>query len=241
MQSLLNPSHLAELAALLLLVVYHTALALLWRKAPERTQRGRANRLRRDWVAEIIASKRDILAVQTMRNWMMSATLLASTSILIGAGLLSGVFSVADVSELSRHLSFVQPQSEFGAHVKLLVLAVLFFAAFYHFSMTLRFYNHAGYMINLPPSYYGDRATEAVAAMVNRGGMHYNQGTRMFLLAAPVSLWLVGPLWLLFAVLVGLVILWRFDFNDGMELDAASPKPERISDHSELTQASGVE
>lgn len=226
MQSLLTPSHLAELTALLLLLGYHLVLAWLWRFAPERTHRGRANRLRRAWVAEMMAGGRDILAVQTMRNWTMSATLLASTSILIGAGLLGGVFSGADISELSRHLSVVQPQSAFWVHAKLLVLAVIFFAAFYHFSMTLRYYNHASYMINLPPGYYGERAADAVALLVNRGGMHYNQGTRMFLLAVPISLWLIGPFWLLVGVLAGVMILWRFDFDDWVELGAEPQVPD---------------
>ena len=44
--------------------------------------------------------RRDVLAVQTLRNWIMAASFLASTAILIGLGLLSLLFKPEHVSEL---------------------------------------------------------------------------------------------------------------------------------------------
>ena len=219
----------AEIAALALLLLYHGLLAWLWRRAPMRTHRGRSNRLRRAWVASMIDGDRDILAVQTMRNWTMSATLLASTAILIGAGLLSAVFSGADLSELGVHLSLVPRQPVFQRHLHLLLLALLFFAAFFHFVMTLRYYNHASYLINLPQSYFSEPAVDAVADIVNRGGTHYNRGMRTFLMSAPLSMWLIGPYWLLLGVLIGLVLLYRFDFAGvGERLSLAEPRRDDV-------------
>lgn len=217
----------AELAGVALLLGYHADLAWVLHRRPLRTYRVRANRLRYAWVASVMASGRDILAVQTVRNWTMSATRLASTSILIGMALLGGAFGGADLSDLAHRLSLIEPRLDDRIHLKTLLLAMLFFAAFFNFSMTLRSYNHVVYMINLPVADYGEHGVDTVANVVNQGGMHDNQGMRMFLLATPTALWLIGPYWFAAGTLFSLLLLYRFDFGDTREqipmLSTASP------------------
>ncbi len=206
-----------DLAGLALLGVYHLVLARVYRREPERTHRGRSNRLRRAWVAMVRARGADILAVQTMRNWVMSATLLASTSILIGLGVGHVAFAGTDLAELARALSLLPAPSEPTMRIKLLVLAGIFFAAFHHFVLALRYYNHTGFMINLPDLDFSGDPAGTVAETLNRAGGHYNKGTRIFLLALPFVLWLIGPLWFLSGVAGTLWILGRFDFREARE------------------------
>ena len=103
--------------------------------------------------------------------------------------------------------------------IKLLVLAAIFFAAFHQFALALRYYNHIGFMINLPDEYFDSDPVETVARTLNRAGGHYNRGTRIFLLAMPFSLWLIGPLWFLGGVAIILWVLVRFDFRDDLKVD----------------------
>jgi uncharacterized membrane protein len=209
-----------DLLGLALLGLYHLYLARVSRVDPERTFRGRSNRLRRAWVATVRQRGEGILAVQTTRNWVMSATLFASTSILIGLAIGNVAFSGAHQGGLARSLGVFPAHAEQWIQVKLLVLAAIFFTAFHQFALALRYYNHTGFMINLPDEHFDSNPVETVARTLNRAGGHYNRGTRIFLLAMPFSLWLIGPLWFLGGVAIILFVLVRFDFRDDIDADA---------------------
>jgi uncharacterized membrane protein len=202
-----------DLLGLALLGLYHLYLARVYRRDPERTYRGRSNRMRRAWVAMVRGRGADILAVQTMRNWVMSATLLASTSILIGLGVAHVAFADTDLTELARALSPLPAPSESAIRFKLVVLTGIFFVAFHHFALALRYYNHSGFQINLPDRDFTEDPAETVAETLNRAGGHYNKGTRIFLLALPFVMWLIGAVWFLGGVAVTLWVLVRFDFR----------------------------
>ncbi len=200
-----------DLFGLALLLAYHLFLSWFYRKHPERTSRGRSDRLRRAWVEAVRQRGGDILAVQTLRNWVMTASVFASTTIMIGLGLVAASFQGLNLSNLSQALSFM-PAGGDVVRAKLLWLAVLFFTAFLRFVISLRFYNQAGFLINLPSVHFHGSAEDEIAATLNGAAGHYNRGTRTFLLTIPFVLWLVGPQWFLLAVAVTLVALYRFDY-----------------------------
>lgn len=201
-------------AGVVLLLGYHRYLGWVFEHHPERTYRGRSDRLRRAWVEAVRAKGSDILAVQTIRNWVMSATLLASTAMLIALGVISAILQGLDPADLSHALSLA-PASAVLARIKLLVLAAIFLSAFLHFALSLRYYNHTGFLINLPAEQLDGPAAVVVADALNRAAGHYNLGTRSFLLSMPVVLWLIGPEWFLVGVLTSLLMLYRFDFRSG--------------------------
>jgi uncharacterized membrane protein len=84
---------LAEIVIIILvffiLLIYHVHLVYLVRTAPLKTAIGTTNQLRRDWVQTIMEDGRDILAVQTIRNWVMASSFLASSAILISLGIIN--------------------------------------------------------------------------------------------------------------------------------------------------------
>ena len=209
-----------EALGLFLLLVYELYLARVYRMAPELTYRGRSDRLRLVWVEVVRADRDALLAIHTMRNWMTGATLFASTAILIGMGALGLALDGTDLTGLSQGLS-LSPTDPYLARVKLLFVAGFFFAAFLHFVLSLRYYNHAAYLIRLPTERLGTQggqgaaqgAAEGIADTLNRAGGHYNRGTRVFLLVLPFLLWLIGPDWFLGGVLVTLSLLYRFDYR----------------------------
>src|SRR5262245_44671393 len=101
------------------------------------------------WVEAVMASGRmDVLAVQTLRNSVMAASFMASTAILLIIGVLT--LSAAERSgELWHSLNVGTPDLRLTT-LKLLLLLADFFFAFFCFSMAVRFFNHVGYMINVP-------------------------------------------------------------------------------------------
>ena len=75
-------------ASFLILGIYHLYWIYRIYRKPMTTSVGITNHLRGHWVESIMEERRDILAVQTLRNWTMAASFLASTGILICLGLL---------------------------------------------------------------------------------------------------------------------------------------------------------
>ena len=66
---------------------------------------------RREWVRSVIEERRDILAVQTLRNWSTAASFLATTAILIATGVLHFLVSVPQQPEMLNQLNFLGSSS----------------------------------------------------------------------------------------------------------------------------------
>jgi len=198
-------------AALLALILYHVMLYRRTRNDPLTTSLGLARQTRAMWVHSIMKGDKDILAVQTLRNWTMAATFLASTAIITGLG----VFNLAVTADRQGQLSEII--SQFGStHPglwigKLILLGVDFLFAFFNFTLAVRYYNYTGFMINLPLDDSTHITEEDVVDILDRGGTHYTLGMRAYYMSIPVALWLFGPLWLLAGTAVMIVTLSRLD------------------------------
>ncbi|MCJ7594770.1 MAG: DUF599 domain-containing protein, partial [Desulfobacterales bacterium] len=99
-----TPEIVITTVGFLILVVYHVYLIFKVKTAPMATSIGLTNHLRREWVETIMKGSRDILAVQTLRNWVMASSLLASTAILIGLGITSVAFRPPEIVHLAHNL-----------------------------------------------------------------------------------------------------------------------------------------
>lgn len=195
----------------LLLLIYHLLLVARVRRQPLHTAVGITNHVRQQWVRSIMQGKNDILAVQTMRNGLMAANFLASTAILISLGLLSAAFKPGLFQEISHAINLLGTRSETLWMFKLMTLVVLFFFAFFNFTLTIRYYNHAGFMINILEAHDPTVTPEVVAEVLNHGALHYTLGMRGFYLAVPVGLWMFGPLWMLIGTIVMVWVLNKLD------------------------------
>ena len=88
-----------------------------------------------------------------MRNWVMASTFLASTAVVINIAILNVTFHTDTLPVIPQHLNLLGSKSETFWFVKLLVLSFNFFSSFFNFTLSIRYYNHAGFMINLPKKY----------------------------------------------------------------------------------------
>jgi hypothetical protein len=116
-----------------LLFVYHLRLNRQVRVTPLTTGNGLTNHDRRVWVQNIVDQKRDILAVQTFRNWVMASTFLASTAILISLGLVASAFRTKITSSATHALNVFGHPSETLWIIKLFVLSAHFFLRVFQF------------------------------------------------------------------------------------------------------------
>ncbi|MCW9048409.1 MAG: DUF599 domain-containing protein [Gammaproteobacteria bacterium] len=198
-------------AALLLLVLYHLHLYRKMSADPLSTSQGLSRRTRALWVASIMKGSRDILAIQTLRNWTMAATFLASTAIIIGLGVFNLAVTADKQGELSMLMSSLSSHHPALWMAKLILLGSNFLFAFFNFTLAVRYYNLTGFMINLPVDPTTEINVENVVDILDRGGIHYTLGMRGYYLAIPMALWLFGPLWLLSGTLLLIGVLYRID------------------------------
>jgi uncharacterized membrane protein len=198
-------------ASFLILATYHLRwLYRIYRK-PMTTAVGITNHLRGHWVESIMADQRDILAVQTLRNWVMAASFLASTGILICIGLLSVAASPQKMAEITPSLNELVREHRVLWLFKLMVLIVDFFFIFFSFCLAIRYFNHVNFMINVPSTLAHKITPEYITEILNRGMMHYTMGMRGYYLSVLLFLWLFGPIWMFIGTIVMTIILHHLD------------------------------
>jgi uncharacterized membrane protein len=198
-----------------ILLGYHALHFAKLRRWPRTTSTGLNAHARRLWVEHIMHDKADILAVQTMRNWTMAATFLASTAIVLGLGFLNFALTSQGLNELSLTFNRVGVTDHALAIAKALAVASTFLFAFVQFMLAVRFYNHAAFLINVPQSPECQITPAVVSDTINRGARHYSIGMRAYYVAIPTFLWLLGPIWLFLATILMTRLSWRLDHGLG--------------------------
>jgi uncharacterized membrane protein len=201
------------LASALLIVAYHIFLRYKIKRDPSYTVQAVNKIARSAWVDTIMEDEKNgVLAVQTLRNSTMAATFLASTSVLLIIGVLT-LSEQGDKLEAHWHalnmVGAINPQLWM---VKLLLLLLDLFVAFFGFSMAIRIYNHVGFLINVPVRLNHKMITPAhVATHLNRAGHFYSMGMRAYYFLVPLVFWLFGPHFMLVSTLVLILALYRID------------------------------
>jgi len=198
-------------ASFLLLILYHLYLIHQVRTRPLTTAMGITNHLRGHWVESIMENNRDILAVQTLRNWVMTSSFLASTAILISVGLVTVAASPEKMAEISPSLQELVREHRVLWLFKLMVLILDFFFIFFNFCLAIRYYNHVNFMINVPSTLAHKITPDYITEILNRGMLHYTLGMRGYYLGVLLVLWLFGPIWMLLGTVVLLLVLHHLD------------------------------
>jgi hypothetical protein len=200
---------LATFATVALLVCYEVALAVAGRRAPGRLARTAHASLRQEWFEAVSVQKgSEILAVQTLRNSLMSATMTASTAAL-------GLIATATLAAPSLHSSFgeISGVPTFTPRLALeLALLALLFASLVSSAMAVRYYNHAGFIGAMPIDSEARRRWESAgSAYVRRAGVLYSWGLRHLILVAPVLASILHPATGPVAALAVIAVLFSFD------------------------------
>ncbi len=182
------------------------------RHGPLFTVQGINAEARRLWVASVMRDRRDILAVQTLRNSTMAATFLASTAVLLVVGTLSLAERGNEVEHALHALNIAGSVDPALWLIKLLCLVVDLCVAFFSFTLAVRKFNHVGYLLNVPAELEHPIITPRyVADFLHRAAHHYSIGMRAYYFTVPLLFWLFGPHLLLASTLVVLFLLYRLD------------------------------
>lgn len=167
---------------------------------------------REAWVNSVMQERRDILAVQTLRNSTMAASFMASTAVLLIIGVLTLSAQGDKLSGTWHVLNFWGHDSAELWLFKLLMVLFDLLLVFFAFSMSVRLYHHIGYSINVPLARQLESAQPRhVVAQMNRAAIFYRIGMRAYYFTVPLLFWLFGPLLLLGATTLLIFFLYRLD------------------------------
>lgn len=162
--------------------------------------------IRSRWVHELMQKPGcELLAIQTIRNSVMSSTVTASTAILALMGVVTLLSNRLGPEGL--HAITLGPKVVVAA-----LLMAIMFVTFVLSVMAVRFFNHAGYLMGSQAQGDARAAISDLAARyMVRAGNYYSQGMRTLLWLTPaatglVSLWLMLP-----AAVVLICVMTRFD------------------------------
>ena len=187
-----NATWLAAWATVLILAGYEALLAVAQRRHPERLARTAHAALREEWFAAVSAQVgSELLAVQTLRNSLMSATMATSTAAL-------GLMGTATLAVPALHASIDAatdwPVFTARLALELLLLAVLL-ASLVASVTAVRYYHHASFICAMPVGCAARARWRAVgSAYVRRAGMLYSWGLKHLVLVVPLLASILHPL-----------------------------------------------
>lgn len=199
---------LAALATVAVVLAYEAALAWAQHRSPERMARTAHANLREAWFAAVSTQKgSEILAVQTLRNALMSASIAASTAAL-------GLMGTVTLAVPSLHAEMgggSLPNFTPRLAMELALLSLLF-ASLVSSVMAVRYYSHAGFVGGMPVESPARAHWAAVGTTyVRQAGVLYSWGLRQLVLVAPVVAFLLHPLAGPVAAVLVVAVLFRFD------------------------------
>jgi uncharacterized membrane protein len=169
---------------------------------------GTNNALRFYWVKSMIDGKRDILAVQTLRNSIMTSSLLASTAILLASAVAAFASNMKLQSIDDFVIGIVSPKLTMA---KLLILVLCFLTAFFFYLQAIRYLGHVSLLINVPPTEVGLITPSFINNIFARGANYHTLGTRCYYFAFPTMTWIFGPIPLALCTLLMLPVIYKMD------------------------------
>lgn len=211
---------------LLVCMAYHLWLWHKVRTQPLTTIIGTNAKARRFWVSAMMKDneKKNILAVQTLRNTIMGSTLMATTSILLSSGLAAVISSTYSVKR-SIDDAVYGAHGEFMLALKYVTLLLFFLVSFLCHSLSIRFVNQVNFLINCPlvgatqplPEWQGVITPQAwyVSELLEKGIMLNTVGNRIFYAAMPLLMWIFGPVIAFLCSVTMVPFLYNLDFVFG--------------------------
>lgn len=204
-----------------LLAFYHFNFLYNLIQKPENCLSGWNQQIKKRWVLETSKKKGgDILAVQTLRNWILASTFLATVSITISFGLLSFIVQIARVQNPQGDSLIYQLINDPLITIKTIIIISCNFISFFAFSQSIRYFNHVGFAMSVPfKDHHQDLDNEDgvyesvhhVAEMLVTGSKFFTLGMRAFYVSIPFVFWYFGPVSLLVSTICTLVFMHAGD------------------------------
>ena len=207
----------AVFLSVVIVMVYYIALRIRVRRNPAYSVHYVNELARRLWVENVMNNPgKDIMAVQSLRNFIMVGILMVSTSSLLIIGTLTLSGQVESISHSWHAINIVGSHSAGLWIIKVMCLLVDFLIVFFSYAMAIRLGNQVLFMLNVPKESLAEHevlSPSHVARRLNLAGHLMAIGMRTLLFAIPLVFWLFGPIFFLLATVGVTLIVSRLDKN----------------------------
>ena len=206
-----------DFAALFVVLGFWSVLG--WRIEHTSASKPSASRLmadyRRDWMSQMLTREPRIFDAQTVATLRQGTSFLASTCVIAIGGALALIGNAERVAGVAESLT-ADMRPAIVWEIKLLLVVFFLTDAFLKFIWSNRLFGYCSVVMAAVPN--DPTQTEAVkmadkAAELNiTAARSFNRGLRATYFALASIAWLAGPLPLIFAAFLTLIIVWRQEF-----------------------------
>ena len=162
---------------------------------------------RQHWLEMILSHNgSEVLAIQVLRNSIMSSTVMASTCILL---VIAAMSLASDPDKFAAH--WLDAATVVGLwRIKVASLLLSIFIAFWHYAQAIRLFNHVGYIVGMPKNNEGAQSPlkNTAIALLNTAGRMYSTGNRTFFFSLALALWWFGLIYFIAGVAAVLLMSW---------------------------------
>ncbi|XP_020225232.1 uncharacterized protein LOC109807117 [Cajanus cajan] len=201
---------------LVMIIAYHIWLWHKTRTQPFTTTFGRHAHGCRLWVPTMTKDidKKNLVAVQSLRNLIMGSTLMATSAILMCAGLGAVISSTYSVKTPINDTIF-GAHGKFMVGLKYAILLTMFSFSFLCHTFSNGFLNQVNILISTPQHVNSLVTSEYVTQLLVKAILLNSVGNRLFYSALSLILWIFGPVLAFFSSMAMVLILYNLDFLVG--------------------------
>jgi uncharacterized membrane protein len=173
-----------------------------------------------DWIRNVLRHDNRITDMALLGNLTQMISFLATTTILVIAGLVGAVYSTDDIVALLKEYPFIATTTHEQVQFKLFSLLMVFVFAFFKFTWSMRQHSFCSIMLGAAPVVTTDTLTpdeegfvKMAAKISDRAGHEFNYGLRSYYFALALLTWFISPWAVIPACTAVVVILYRREFG----------------------------
>jgi uncharacterized membrane protein len=178
-------------------------------------------KLRKEWVRELMHRELRMADAALIANLERNVTFLASSSMLILAGLLTTLVATEKLQMVLVEVPFYIESSSFLLHLKLMVLIIIYVYAFFTFTWSMRQYGFVAVTVGAAPSIAEVKAfpekaeiyVRSTSKVIDLAAHTYNYGLRAFYFSLSVLAWFINAWLFIFASTLVLIVLYAREFH----------------------------
>ncbi len=181
------------------------------------------NRQRLNWMGRILERDNRIMDAALVANLERNTSFLASTSILILAGLLTALGIAGSIDNILQSLPFyeIKEHSTFWIYIKIFMLILIYVYAFFALTWSMRQYGFGSVMIGSAPltedaekdKVLAEKYIYASSKVIDMAGHAYNYGLRAYYFSLAILPWFISPWLFMLSTTIVVFILYSREFH----------------------------
>lgn len=174
-----------------------------------------------DWMRNMFYHENRIPDIVLVGNLTTMVNFLATTTILLLAGIVTVICSTEEIIDLLSDHAFVVPADREQIQFKLLLLGIIFVFAFFKFTWSMRQHTFCNIMLGglpflpqgapLTPEH--EELAKYAAKISDRAGHEFNFGLRSYYFALAVLTWFLGPMPFMATTIMVVFVLYQREFR----------------------------